>query len=99
MSSLSCAAVAPPQPRKKEMTFFVSLSSGGLGLVLTVVNAGTAQSSVHVKEFGPNSPCATAGMNVGDRVLTVNGQAVSDIDTVRGIIKSAKEAVKIQVLR
>lgn len=98
-ASAASTSVAPPQPPKKELTFDVPLGSGGLGLVLTVVNAGTAESSVHVKEFGASSPCAAAGIKVGDRVMTVNNQAVSDIDAVRGILKSAKGSVKIQVLR
>ena len=56
---------------------------------------------VHITKIQPGSPAATAGLQVGDQVFRINGQAVQTMyaDTVGKIIRHYPRCVVLDVMR
>ena len=52
-----------------------------------------------VEEVGPNTPVATAGVRPGDRILAIDGRAVSNIDDIDREMQRSGNAVVVDVER
>ena len=52
-----------------------------------------------VEEVGPNTPVATAGVRPGDRIMAIDGRAVSNIDDIDREMQRGGNAVVVDVER
>jgi C-terminal processing protease CtpA/Prc len=52
-----------------------------------------------VEEIGPNTPVATAGVRPGDRIMAIDGRAVSNIDDIDREMQRGGNAVVVDVER
>ena len=52
-----------------------------------------------VEEVGPNTPVATAGVRPGDRIMAIDGRAVSNIDDIDREMLRGGNAVVVDVER
>lgn len=71
-------------------------SAGKLGITLTD-NKG----SVHISDFSSSSPAEVAGLRLGDRIVSLDGQQVASVAELKSIMfdKQPSERVQVKVER
>lgn len=83
----------------------VSLLSGTARAAETLIPVGRVvglellSDTVTVAAFEENSPGEAAGLQVGDRIVSIDGKAVTATDDVRALLNSSQGAVRITVSR
>ena len=92
------AAVAREKRRKEVGMFEIDAPAGTLGITLTTQNVGTNGSSTYVKDVNPVS-ILNGIVNVGDIILSIDGEDVSHLDANEIKIILARESKQVRVLR
>ena len=64
-----------------------------------VVGLELLSDAVTVAAFEENSPAEAAGLQVGDRILSIDGKTVTDTDDVRSCLDQSQGSVKITISR
>jgi regulator of sigma E protease len=80
-----------PVPPKTSVVADVSIettAAAGLNGVPALAALGVEFPELYLAEIVKNSPAAKAGLEKGDRVLSINGQAVTSFDQIAGMIRS-----------
>ena len=67
-------------------------NTGKLGVTLT-----DNQDSVHISEFATSSPAEIAGLRLGDRIISLDGEQVASVAELKAIMFDKKPSERVQV--
>ncbi|MBI2926479.1 MAG: tetratricopeptide repeat protein [Verrucomicrobia bacterium] len=93
--------VTTSQPSWQEAADRMVVCYGWVGLkVMDVANEATGQNAVHVAAVEPASPSASAGLQAGDILKSLNGQAATNaVQVQRAILATADAPLRLTFLR